>query len=150
MPVVLPFGERDVREAVEMKIEHAVLDAGLDQVGGLPEKLLLVGHEGIEHADGELVSHDGAGAEPDHQHVLEAVDQVVGGLEADGEAALADRAADRFRIAVLPHGLAVGFAAEDLDALDGAGRLDEGGLLLGGRLDHLLLPLAQGAVEGKA
>ena len=146
----LALGQCDVAQPLEIEIEHAQVDHFLDQARHLVEELLLVRHVGKQHTDGERAVDGEPGAEIDGGDVLDAEDQIVRRLEADLQAAELDAGIDEAGIAVLPQAFALRFAAEQLDGLHGAHRLDEGRVRARVRLDLILGAPAQGADRRKA
>ena len=90
----------------------------LDELHRLVGEVLLVAHEGEDHADGETVAERQPRREIDGDDGLEPEDQLVQRAEGDFGAAEADVGVRDLGVAVEPLPFALALAVEQLQALD--------------------------------
>jgi hypothetical protein len=139
--------QRDVGQALDMQFEYAEIDRRLDQRHRFRHETLLVGHDGEDHADRELAAQRHAHREVDSHDVFEPEDRFVERGEEDLCAADADRGIDDAGIAVQPLAFPLGFAVEELEALDCPQRLDQRRIFLRLAADHGFAALAELPVQ---
>ena len=78
---LLGLGAGDIRQSLEMEVEHAELDRTFDQPRRLVDKLLLVRNKSEQHADRHVAGECRLRAEIDDQDILQTEYRVIGDSE---------------------------------------------------------------------
>ncbi len=133
-----------------MQIEHAELDALVDQVVDAIQKQQLEGKKPEQHADREAAVDHEQRREPDHGHVFHAEDRAIGRLVQQR-----DRLAAHASVGVIDHqvlvgGATLGLAQVELDRHHAAQGFDEVGRAFGFVHDLFVLGAPLRAVEQPA
>src|ERR671931_97291 len=108
-----------------MESQHTEVQGLIDEFTHAPEKLVLVGHEGQQHANGEGVLEHALGAEVDNQNGQDPYQQRVGGAKEELQLLRGELAVHGLHQQVEPMGAAAFLAIEELNGFDAAQRLQE-------------------------